>query len=267
MASLSGLGIQCFHECGVGCRCSLDLMLLWLWCRPSATALTWPLARECPYTTGAVLKRQNKRKKNCHAHNTSHTRCVFFFPPAIFQFSVDTDQMSCKWTHFWHSLLRDSISFHGSRAQSHKAAQSDANCKSKLSPVFLTKQFYYYYFWPPLWHMEVPKSGILTNFSFKLEVFMTPFSLTNLLEWLTELRETHVLVYYKGYRWMARRRGTQGRIGRALSTVASVSMNWAPISQAQGCIHQHGSFLNTVLWGFVCFCLLVCLVFGCSHSI
>ena len=43
-------------SCGVGCRCDLDLALLWLWCRPSATALSWPLAWELPYATLVALK-------------------------------------------------------------------------------------------------------------------------------------------------------------------------------------------------------------------
>ena len=40
-----------------------DLPLLWLWCRPAATALIQPLAWEPPYAVGAALKRQNKKKK------------------------------------------------------------------------------------------------------------------------------------------------------------------------------------------------------------
>ena len=31
-------------SCGVGCRCGLDPALVWLWCRPAATAPTGPLA-------------------------------------------------------------------------------------------------------------------------------------------------------------------------------------------------------------------------------
>ena len=34
-----------------------DPGLLWLWCRPAATALTQPLAWELPYATVATLKR------------------------------------------------------------------------------------------------------------------------------------------------------------------------------------------------------------------
>ena len=43
-----------------------DPVLLWLWCRPAATALTGPLAWEPPYVAGAALKRQkDQKKKNC----------------------------------------------------------------------------------------------------------------------------------------------------------------------------------------------------------
>ena len=31
-------------SCGIGRRCSSDLVLLWLWHRPAAVALIWPLA-------------------------------------------------------------------------------------------------------------------------------------------------------------------------------------------------------------------------------
>ena len=48
----SGVAISC----GVGCRCSSDLMLLWLWCRPAAAAPMQLLAWELPYAMGAALK-------------------------------------------------------------------------------------------------------------------------------------------------------------------------------------------------------------------
>ena len=37
--------------------------MLWLWCRPSATALSRPLVWEPPYAAGAALKRQKTKKK------------------------------------------------------------------------------------------------------------------------------------------------------------------------------------------------------------
>ena len=51
-------------SCGVGCRHSSDLVLLWLWCRTAAAAPTGPLAWELPYATGAALKRQKEKRKN-----------------------------------------------------------------------------------------------------------------------------------------------------------------------------------------------------------
>ena len=49
-------------SCGVVRRRSLDLVLLWLWCRPVATAPIHPLAWEPPYAVGVALKRQKEKK-------------------------------------------------------------------------------------------------------------------------------------------------------------------------------------------------------------
>ena len=51
-------------SCRVGRRFDLDLVLLWLWCRPVATAPIWPLTWEPPYAAGATLKRKKEKKKN-----------------------------------------------------------------------------------------------------------------------------------------------------------------------------------------------------------
>jgi len=52
-------------SCGVGHRCGSDLVLLWLWRRPAATALIPPpLAWESPYATSAPIKRKEKKKRN-----------------------------------------------------------------------------------------------------------------------------------------------------------------------------------------------------------
>ena len=79
LALLSGLRIQCCHElwcrsqtplesgvaisCGVGCRCGWDPTLLWLWCRPAATASIGPLAWEPPYAARAAQENGKKTKK------------------------------------------------------------------------------------------------------------------------------------------------------------------------------------------------------------
>ena len=50
-------------SCGVGRRCSLDLALLWLWCRPAAAAPIRPLARESLYAVGVALKKKKSYYK------------------------------------------------------------------------------------------------------------------------------------------------------------------------------------------------------------
>ena len=57
-------------SCGVGHRGSLDLALLWLWCRPAAVAPIRPLAWEPPYASGTALKK-TKDKNNHHHHHFS----------------------------------------------------------------------------------------------------------------------------------------------------------------------------------------------------
>ena len=50
-------------SCGVVWRCNSDPALLWLWCRPAATALIRTLAWKPPYAASEALKRQKKKKK------------------------------------------------------------------------------------------------------------------------------------------------------------------------------------------------------------
>ena len=50
-------------SCGVGRKRGSDPALLWLWCRPVATAPIKPLAWEPPYAVGAALEKNKKRKR------------------------------------------------------------------------------------------------------------------------------------------------------------------------------------------------------------
>ena len=50
-------------SCGVGRRPGSDPELLWIWCRPEATALIRPLPWEPPYAAGAALEKAKKDKK------------------------------------------------------------------------------------------------------------------------------------------------------------------------------------------------------------
>ena len=50
-------------SCGVGQRHSLDLALLWLWCRLAAKALIQPLAWEPPHAVGTDLKKKKRQRQ------------------------------------------------------------------------------------------------------------------------------------------------------------------------------------------------------------
>ena len=45
------------RSCSIGLRCDSDLVLLWVWCRLAAEALTQSLAQELPYVTGVAKKK------------------------------------------------------------------------------------------------------------------------------------------------------------------------------------------------------------------
>ena len=51
-------------SCGAGCRCGLDPVLLWLWCRSAAIAPIGPLAWEPPCAAEAALEKAKRQKKN-----------------------------------------------------------------------------------------------------------------------------------------------------------------------------------------------------------
>ena len=66
MGSIPGLpqwvkGSVVAVSCGVSHRCSSDLSLLWLWCRPAAIAPIQCLAWEPPYAADAALKTKKKK--------------------------------------------------------------------------------------------------------------------------------------------------------------------------------------------------------------
>ena len=53
-------------SCGIGRRCGLDPVWLWLWCRLAAAALIRPLTGELPYATGVSVKTGKKIFFNIH---------------------------------------------------------------------------------------------------------------------------------------------------------------------------------------------------------
>ena len=58
-----GLGSGVAVSCGIGCRHSSDPPLLWLRCRPAATALIRPVPQESPYAAGAALEKDKKKRQ------------------------------------------------------------------------------------------------------------------------------------------------------------------------------------------------------------
>ena len=58
-------------SCGVGYRRGSDPALLWLWCRPAATAPIRPLAWEPPYAMGAAV--QMAKRPNIYIYTYTHT--------------------------------------------------------------------------------------------------------------------------------------------------------------------------------------------------
>ena len=58
-------------SCGVDCRCASDPALLWLGCRPTATAPVGPLAWELPYALGVTLKSKKTKKR----YNDMYSPC------------------------------------------------------------------------------------------------------------------------------------------------------------------------------------------------
>ena len=63
LASLKGLRISVSVSYDVGIGCGSDLVLLWLWRRPVATALIGPQAWKLPYASGTALKRQQQQQQ------------------------------------------------------------------------------------------------------------------------------------------------------------------------------------------------------------
>ena len=116
-------------SCGVGHRHSSDLVLLWLWCRPVATAPVRPLVWELPYATGVALKRQkqnknktNKKKslkKNGALHRRGYAKGKEMFAEMLkprrdwkmqhettMRWQVVSGHLSCLWTGLSSSSCR-----------------------------------------------------------------------------------------------------------------------------------------------------------------
>ena len=67
-------------SCGVGCRRDSDPELLWLWCRPVATAQIRPLGWEHPYAAEAALEKAKRQNKQ--TNKKKHFAWIFQIKPA-----------------------------------------------------------------------------------------------------------------------------------------------------------------------------------------
>jgi len=98
-------------SCGVGRRRSLDLVLLWLWCRPSAAAVIRPLAWEPPDAAGTALKKTNDQKKKQLKIKTAHHLSLDAIKSGggrdhyIRGATSHPSQISCPQTELYHFLL------------------------------------------------------------------------------------------------------------------------------------------------------------------
>jgi len=64
-------------SCGIGCRCSSDLVLLW--CRLAATVPVQPLAWEPPYASGAALEKKDVQAVHILPYHQVLDNFLFFF--------------------------------------------------------------------------------------------------------------------------------------------------------------------------------------------
>ena len=83
-------------SCGVGCRRGLDHVLLWLWCRPVATAQIRPLAWEPPYEALKIQRDKTNKQKNktkLHKNDNKHL-CSALYLLGTLCFGI-IDKMCC----------------------------------------------------------------------------------------------------------------------------------------------------------------------------
>ena len=70
-------------SCGVVCRCGSDLVLLWLWRRPAATALIGTLAWEPPCAAGAALKKTKQKIKKLNLLGIKFTSKIVWWASVL----------------------------------------------------------------------------------------------------------------------------------------------------------------------------------------
>ena len=88
-------------SCGVGHRCGLELVLLWLWHRPAATAPIQSLAWEPPYAIGMALKKDRREKKRREKDTQVCNSSVSSWPKDKTRHNLTTP----SW-HYWSRHLK-----------------------------------------------------------------------------------------------------------------------------------------------------------------
>ena len=88
-----------------------DLELLWLWCRPAATALIGPLAWKPPYAMGTALEDKKTKKKNAWIKKMWYV-CVHIYTHTHVYTHMHTYTHICSITHThtmeYYSTMRKS---------------------------------------------------------------------------------------------------------------------------------------------------------------
>ena len=132
-------------SCGVGCRISWDLALLWLWCRPEAIALIKPLAWKPPYAAGHKDKRQKKKKKK----------------PNNYELTTDTNTLlEVQQVAGFHAYIYTKSTRNQSWHCGNTLVQYDEKALYNLAKVFCTRAF----LWPSV-QMACPNSPFHCVFS------------------------------------------------------------------------------------------------------
>ena len=109
-------------SCGVGYRHGSDLALLWLWCRPAATALTQPVAWEPLYATGVALKRQKKKKSERERKWYEYVGSGFYTPGTRVGFQLWQQRVIGRLWQIVHRLLGSETALHLNRSTVHRAS-------------------------------------------------------------------------------------------------------------------------------------------------
>ena len=102
-------------SCGVGCRCSSDPALLWLWRRLETTAPIQPLAWEPPHAAGAAqeiattTKKTKKDKKKLKFLREHIIEAIIFFLLILVSYAIVESGLCSRLRSLWkldscHSL-------------------------------------------------------------------------------------------------------------------------------------------------------------------